>query len=196
MATAGKPPPTARVFGSGMTHPGVEHRQNQDAFFLWQDESRQHAIAGVLDGHGRELGQLAAVTAKAKFEELLPGLQRDDFEHFRADPTAEFQQLFDAAHTAIGEAFVHSLSDAGFETKWEDGFLLKKSPSALRWTSVSGGTTCTMVVILDAQQMYVANVGDSDCMLVSAPSDPHTTTPEQAAASPQSPLEVRCCRAP
>ena len=56
-------------------------------------------------------------------------------------------------------------------TKWENNTLLKASPPGTRWQSVSGGTTCTVIVLLDSRRLYIANVGDSDCLLASTPAD-------------------------
>jgi serine/threonine protein phosphatase PrpC len=89
------------MFVAGMTHPGVEHRQNQDAFFIFRDEARGHVVAGVLDGHGRELGQAAAHAARDSFEADIPSLAADDFAVFRRDPVGEFQRVFCSAHEAI-----------------------------------------------------------------------------------------------
>ena len=174
---------SALIFGAGMTHPGVETRQNQDALFYWKHPERQSIVAGVLDGHGRELGQAAALAARDAFEKRIPALARDNFKEFRADPPAAFQRMFDAAHEAIRERFTKTLQDAGMETKWEDNFLLKRyAGTNAMWQTVSGGTTCTVIVVLDARWLYVANVGDSDCTVA--------TKRLSGAASPV-PFEVR-----
>ena len=100
-ATGGAPEVHLRVHAAGITHPGVEHRQNQDAFFIWRDPVNGHLVAGVLDGHGRELGQTAAYAARDSFENAMPAFSANNFAAFRADPKAEFQKLFNAAHEAI-----------------------------------------------------------------------------------------------
>jgi serine/threonine protein phosphatase PrpC len=41
----------------------VPGKQNQDDYFLWSSEDGQTVIVGVLDGHGRELGQVRRGTA-------------------------------------------------------------------------------------------------------------------------------------
>ncbi len=97
------------VYVAGITHPGVEHRENQDAFFVWRDLARGHVVAGILDGHGRELGQTAAYAARDCFERSVPGLAADDFRAFSANPVGELQRLFDAAHLAVRDAFVRDL---------------------------------------------------------------------------------------
>jgi serine/threonine protein phosphatase PrpC len=46
---------------AGATDPGVAGKQNQDDFFIWQSPNDgQTIVMGVLDGHGRELGQVSA----------------------------------------------------------------------------------------------------------------------------------------
>lgn len=168
--------PARRLFCSGLTHPGVEHRQNQDSFFVWREEegteaaSYGHLVACCLDGHGRELGQAAAFAARDALELVVKeSMSKDNFAAFRADPVRSFQQAFDAAHKAIGDVFVQTLKDAGYTTKWEEGALFKSAGLSQRWQSVSGGTTCTMVVVLDGHRCFIANVGDSDCLACSKP---------------------------
>jgi serine/threonine protein phosphatase PrpC len=51
-----------------VTDPGVEGKQNQDDFFLWQSPDGQTLIAAVLDGHGRELGQVRPHEHEPGFE--------------------------------------------------------------------------------------------------------------------------------
>jgi hypothetical protein len=43
---------------AGITDPGVPGKQNQDDYFFWRSEDGQTVVIGVLDGHGRELGQV------------------------------------------------------------------------------------------------------------------------------------------
>lgn len=96
-------PGLQRIYTAGITHPGVEHRQNQDDFFIWQDTKKSHVVIGALDGHGRELGKAAAIAAKISFSQSIPNLAKDDFKEFRLDPVGVFQRMFDEAHKKIGK---------------------------------------------------------------------------------------------
>lgn len=82
----------------GITDPGVHGKQNQDDFF-YEDLGAGNLALGVFDGHGRELGQLAARTAKTTVRALL----RDPetlvaLEH---DPKSTMERVFRQAHTEI-----------------------------------------------------------------------------------------------
>lgn len=75
-------------------------KQNQDDFFVEViDAAAGDCIVGVFDGHGRELGQLAARTAKdyvrgeLRKEEVRKAIERD--------PKGKFDEVFVAAHKAI-----------------------------------------------------------------------------------------------
>jgi hypothetical protein len=82
----------------GITDPGVHGKQNQDDFFV-EKLPGDNCILGVFDGHGRELGQLAAKTAK---EFIRDQLRREDVRaEIEKDPKGTFVELFDKAHKAI-----------------------------------------------------------------------------------------------
>ncbi len=75
-------------------------KQNQDDFFVEViDAAAGDCIVGVFDGHGRELGQLAARTAKnfvrdeLRKEEVRKAIERD--------PKDTFDAVFCGAHKAI-----------------------------------------------------------------------------------------------
>lgn len=53
------------------------------------------------------------------------------------------------------------------------GYLLKQRAGGTgchsgQWSCTQGGTTCTVVAVLDARMLVVANVGDSDAILCGA----------------------------
>ncbi len=81
----------------GLTDPGVPGKNNQDDFFVWDSGDGQNFVIGVLDGHGRDLGALAANTAK---KSLLITLS-SNFDKIRSDPQATLTAAFVEAHQAV-----------------------------------------------------------------------------------------------
>ena len=84
----------------GITDPGVRGKQNQDDFFL-EDLGGGTLVMGVLDGHGRELGQLAAHTAKESLRKTL--CSPETLARLKLDPERVMTEVFDEAHEAIAE---------------------------------------------------------------------------------------------
>ena len=74
------------------------------------------------------------------------------------------------AHQAIKMGFVKSLGDKGFEVKeTSEGYLVKKKANKFQWMCVHGGTSCSLVAIVDTK-LFTANVGDSTGILSSSKS--------------------------
>lgn len=93
----GASPSTFEVRLGGLTDPGVPGKNNQDDFFVWDSGDGQNFILGVLDGHGRDLGSLAANVAKRSLQaELSAG-----FDKIRADPHTTLVTAFENAHLAV-----------------------------------------------------------------------------------------------
>ena len=114
-------------------------------------------VWGVLDGHGPDNGCLAATTAsqalKAWFE------QHGD--ELNASPQASMAAAFERAHVAVREAIVQKYVGLGTPlTQTAEGFYIEADGQP-----VDGGTTATVVALLQGHLIVVANVGDSDCLL-------------------------------
>jgi hypothetical protein len=89
------------VFVGGVTDPGVAGRENQDDFFVWQSSDGRSCCLGVFDGHGRELGKLAAGVAKESFASHLAS--DDALRELRVRPREVLRAAFQAAHEAIAQ---------------------------------------------------------------------------------------------
>jgi hypothetical protein len=114
---------TADVFEvrlGGLTDPGVPGKNNQDDFFVWDSGDGQNFVVGVLDGHGRDLGALAANTAK---KSLLVNLSTN-FDKIRVDPEATLKAAFVTAHKAV-----KNVSASYHEQLTESAFLATLSPA-------------------------------------------------------------------
>lgn len=192
-ATETNPIPWWHWSVGGCTHPGGSKRPNQDSFFIWKSDTCSEGmvstgsafVVGVLDGHGRELGTLASQTARASFTKQLNrtnssvGLSASNNESrerneqslvkkLRSEPAAAqriFELAFHEAHAAIQKAFEDHFHKSGWETCVKGGVLLKRKCGADDWTCVHGGTTATLVVILDGHKVFSANCGDSAAVL-------------------------------
>ncbi|KAA0150340.1 hypothetical protein FNF29_05352 [Cafeteria roenbergensis] len=162
-AAAARAPYT--IEAGGITDPGVHGKQNQDDFFVEViDAAAGDCIVGVFDGHGRELGQLAARTAKnfvrdeLRKEEVRKAIERD--------PKDTFDAVFCGAHKAIEATFAAHYTDAGWlVSRAAEGFLTRRRSEGSATMCVHGGTTATVMVIYGGRRAVVANVGDSSALL-------------------------------
>lgn len=84
----------------GITNPGGD-KENQDDYFIFQSSDRSVIATGVLDGHGRELGQVASRVATQAMKDMFRA--SDLVDKIRVDAQASFEQLFNHAHEAIRE---------------------------------------------------------------------------------------------
>lgn len=147
---------------------------NQDKSFCCKvGENNEHLVIGVFDGHGRELGELAAVTANEFFQTELRKL--DVIEDLRENPKKTFCKLFEIAHEKIKEVFKQTVEE---DDEWNiyesnEGYLVKQSRHPIQTANgfyqqfeinVHGGTTATLAVILNSERLLIANVGDSTAL--------------------------------
>jgi serine/threonine protein phosphatase PrpC len=138
-------------------------RENQDEFFIWENKSIEALAICVLDGHGREVGKIAANAARAAIVDFLT----ESSDRILKDPSAILIEAHDIAHRTIKKSFVSALETLGNQVcESEEGYLMKRKTSAEGWTCVHGGTSCTIVLIAQ-MNIYVANVGDSTAAIFS-----------------------------
>ncbi|RLN95204.1 hypothetical protein BBJ28_00005096 [Nothophytophthora sp. Chile5] len=154
---------------SGVTNAGGDHNcENQDAFFTFYDPSNGALVVGVLDGHGRDTGRDVAMAAKRYFEAQFHGYSHADYARLERDPQAFFQQLFAACHLTLKDVLREIYEQAGHmvEELQPEGFLVRHHRGTGMVANVRGGTTATIVVVLDGgRKIYTSNVGDSVALM-------------------------------
>jgi serine/threonine protein phosphatase PrpC len=70
-------------------------------------------------------------------------------------------------HTHLKECFTQSLTNNNYKVmETKEGYLLKRYTDNQPWQSLRGGTTCTIIAIID-KMLYCSNVGDSTATLCS-----------------------------
>ena len=107
------------------------------------------------------------------------------------------RDIFLDAHAAIKRTFRKKYEDAGWQVEERpEGYLVKRPNKQAPWTCTHGGTTATVVVILDGRTMIVSNVGDSTALWGGKTSGGQLAFKELSAEhSPESVDEyVRCLR--
>lgn len=136
-------------------------RENQDDFFVWQKREYGVTIACVLDGHGREVGKVAAVAARLALLKYC----EETLQELLESPYKWLVNAHEIAHREIKAAFRKELEGQGFEVQEviPEGYLLKRKLSQA-WSCVHGGSTCSIVATIGFD-MYIANVGDSSATL-------------------------------
>lgn len=141
-------------------------RENQDDWLVWQQKKSGLSVFGVLDGHGREVGKIAANAAKASIFRFC----EEGCALLQSSPVDWLINAHKLAHDAIKQSFKVELEGQGFEI-FEDpeGYLLKRKNNSQSWSCVHGGSSCSLVAIVGSK-MYIANVGDSSGTLCASSS--------------------------
>jgi serine/threonine protein phosphatase PrpC len=146
----------------------VEGKENQDACFTWQSPDGSTVVMGVFDGHGRDFGRVSAATARAHFLGALttPAALRA----LREDPGPPLVAAFREAHDAVEAALTAACVQGGWRVdRTPEGYLVRSRPPPASpgvGLCVHGGTTATVLIVLDGKRVLCANVGDSGAMAV------------------------------
>ena len=169
----------------------MQGKQNQDEYFTWVSPDKQSVVVGILDGHGRELGQLAAQVARDSLKGSLASPEA--LLELSTKPKEVLEAAFEKAHFDIENAFKKTFENSGWKVeRTKDGYLVKiqtTMPTSARAQAQSkptsgpplpasravvrdtpytptpicihGGTTATVLIILHGRRIVVSNVGDS-----------------------------------
>lgn len=136
-------------------------RENQDESFIWEDRSQGLCVAGVLDGHGREVGRVAAQAARIALEAYFT----ENRGQLVRDPVSTLRLAFPFAHRAIKAAFRDFYTAQGWEVEeTSEGYLTKRRITNNMWSCIHGGTSCSLIALV-GDLLYSANVGDSSTAL-------------------------------
>lgn len=136
-------------------------RENQDDMFIFERKNINLCIIGVLDGHGRDVGKAAAMAGRDYFLQYFDS----HLSELMSDPYSTLVESFKGGHDYIKVAFRRQLEQQGWEIdEAPEGYLLKRKKGASQWACVHGGTSCSIIVLIN-QKMYIANVGDSSGIL-------------------------------
>lgn len=139
-------------------------RENQDDCFVWIKKDDSLVVLCVLDGHGREVGKVAAQSAKDCLFQYLD----ENYKDLMENPSDFLVKCHQVAHESIKIAFTKELESQNYEVMVsEEGYLLKRVHSDEHWSCIHGGTSCSMVALI-GNSLYMANVGDSTGILCSS----------------------------
>lgn len=131
--------------------------------FVWERPGAEEPVyvVGVLDGHGREVGRVAAQAARVAFISYFD----ENYRKLFSDPVECLHHSFVHAHAAIKKEFCAHYERIGAQvTESEEGFLMKRKSSSQPWSCVHGGSSCSIIAIV-GNTLYSANVGDSTVTL-------------------------------
>ncbi|RLN31962.1 hypothetical protein BBO99_00003979 [Phytophthora kernoviae] len=147
---------------------GASNSENQDAFFSFYDPKNAALVVGLFDGHGRDTGRDVAMAAKRYFEAQFMGYSQEDYARLEQDPKVFFQQLFETCHNELKYVLrgLYERSGHIVEEHQPEGFLVRQDARTGVIANVRGGTTATIVVVLNGgQKIYTSNVGDSAALM-------------------------------
>ena len=114
------------------------------------------------------LGQVGKLAGVAGRDAIMAWLERPgSLDDFRGDPPGAMARLFAHAHLAIRAAFRLSLEQADWLVHEEegDGYLVRRRHASQPWSCIHGGTSCSVLVLLDGVRLFTGNVGDSSALL-------------------------------
>ena len=95
---------------SGDTDIGGGH-ENQDDMFLFEERELGICVIGVLDGHGRDVGKLAAISGRVFLKDFFQKYHKTLF----TEPYELLVRAHEEAHCYIKEAFRATLQKQGWE---------------------------------------------------------------------------------
>ena len=128
-----------------------------------------YGFIGVYDGHGVEYGHIIAQIAKDFFDDAIPKY----WESLNLTPNKVIEQLFTLANEKIKEELISLLKSKHYEVQVESILVNDKTYSYIKyrkyndgsWILCRGGTTCSLVIMLENNTVYHAHVGDSECIV-------------------------------
>lgn len=134
-------------------------RENQDEFLIFRLEYNCSIIdiLMILDGHGQN-GKFVAITAKETFQKY--------FSENIQCLVENTEECLNSAYSFTNEEIRNAL-----ERKYQNEYKNVKRVNGYLTTGtnyqslISGGTTCTIAVIIDNIHLYISNVGDSDAII-------------------------------
>jgi len=136
-------------------------RENQDEFSIFRLECNGHSIVilMILDGHGQN-GKFVAITAKETFQKYFS----ENIQYLVENTEECLNSAYSFTDKEIKNALERKYQNENKNVKRVDGYLTTGTnyPSL-----ISGGTTCTIAVIIDNIHLYISNVGDSDAIIIS-----------------------------
>jgi len=111
------------------------------------------------------MGQVAAKVAKLSFKEQL---SRPDVQAaLRREPKATLEAIFRTAHLAIESAFWAHYEEQGWVvSRATEGYLVRSKTRGGAPMCIHGGSTATVLIVLDGRRLIVSNVGDSTAIVV------------------------------
>lgn len=169
---------------------------NQDKYDVFRcGDKQENLVMAVFDGHGRELGEMAAIIARDKVRSLLQ--QESVMERVSEDPTTALTEVFKQAHIEIKDRFLEKYQQLNWQVQeTSEGYLVKRRGTGSTWTCTHGGTTGTVVIVFGgSNRMIVANVGDSTALWGGVDTDNNVLYQELSAEhSPESEAEFRRVR--
>lgn len=134
------------------------NREQQDDMIVIQKPEIDCTILGVADGHGRQLGKLAANICRTSVEEFTD----ENMELLDATPTEFLEKCYDFVQDRIRDAFVQTFLNNEFEVKIEEGgYIVKRRYNWMPFLNISGGSMLTIAIIKNGI-LYMSNVGDCD----------------------------------
>jgi serine/threonine protein phosphatase PrpC len=140
----------------------LESRQQDDLFV---HSNPNLTVMAVCDGHDSCNGKIASGVVKKSFYRDLVG-NADIINSIRDDLVnahVYLDDVFKNANERLKHAFIKLYQDKGYVVTEEKGYPVYHNGSMKRM--IRGGTTASIVIILDNKFLITANVGDSSILL-------------------------------
>ena len=166
---------------------GTPHKKNQDRMSVWlkypiADKLKENSIQvskypygfyGIYDGHGTKWGHIISQIVKEFFEYEIP----NNWENINSEPIIYINKLFSMVNPLIIDKLKEILEKNSNEFMLENNiidninypYIKYRTKYYNNWTKLIGGTTCSIVLILENNKLYHAHLGDSECLILYNP---------------------------